>query len=130
MRILLDTHVFLWALADDPRLSAHARATIEEAQAAFVSAASIWEIATKAALGKLKADAAACAKAIGESGFVGLPVSAAHAARVGALPLLNGHKDPFDRILVAQSLVEPLVLLTADAKVAAYGGLIQHVAPG
>jgi PIN domain nuclease of toxin-antitoxin system len=67
------------------------------------------------------------ARAIAESGFVELPVRAAHAAQVGALPMPHNRKDPFGRLLVAQSMVEPLVLLTADSKVAAYGGLIKIV---
>lgn len=127
MRVLLDTHVFIWAVSDNRRLTAKARATIRGATEVFVSAASIWEIAIKSAVGKIKADAEAMAQAIGDSGFIELPVSAIHAARVAALPLLDDHKDPFDRLLVAQSMVEPLVLLTADPKVAAYGGLIKTI---
>ncbi|MFZ2854798.1 MAG: type II toxin-antitoxin system VapC family toxin [Rhodocyclaceae bacterium] len=127
MRILLDTHVFIWAVTDDPRLTPVARATIEEADAVYVSAASIWEVAIKSALGKIDADAEEMARAIKDSGFVELPVSTAHAAQVARLPLLNDHKDPFDRLLVAQSMIEPLVLLSADAKVLAYGGLVRAV---
>lgn len=127
MRILLDTHLFIWAVTDDPRLTPAARRLIEEADNAYVSAASIWEIAVKSALGKIDADAEEMARAIKESGFVELSVSTAHAAQVAKLPLLNNHKDPFDRLLVAQSMAEPLVLLTADPKVLAYGGLIRAV---
>ncbi|MDP2793459.1 MAG: type II toxin-antitoxin system VapC family toxin [Sulfurisoma sp.] len=127
MRVLLDTHVFIWAVSDNRRLTAAARATIRAATEVFVSAASIWEIAIKSAVGKIDADAQAMARAIDDSGFIELPVSAIHAARVATLPLLNDHKDPFDRLLVAQSMVEPLVLLTADPKVAAYGGLIETI---
>ncbi len=127
MRVLLDTHVFIWAVTDSRRLSKDARSAIWEATAVFVSAASIWEIAIKSAIGRIKADAGDMTRAIIESGFVELPVAAVHAAHVARLPLLNDHKDPFDRLLVAQSIVEPLVLLTADIKVAAYGGLIRTV---
>lgn len=127
MRILLDTHVFIWAVTDDPRLTPAARGLIEEADGVHVSAASIWEIAIKSALGKIDADAEEMARAIKDSGFVELSVSTAHAAQVARLPLLNDHKDPFDRLLVAQSMIEPLVLLSADAKVLAYGGLVRAV---
>lgn len=127
MRILLDTHVFIWAVLDDPRLTPEARALIEGADEVNVSAASIWEIAIKSGAGKIDADIDKMALAIEESGFNELPVSIAHAAQVARLPLPNNHKDPFDRLLVAQSMTEPLVLLTADAKVLAYGGLIRAV---
>lgn len=127
MRILLDTHVFIWAVLDDPRLTPEARALIEGADEVNVSAASIWEIAIKSRAGKIEADIDKLARAIEESGFNELPVSIAHAAHVAKLPMPNDHKDPFDRLLVAQSMTEPLVLLTADAKVLAYGGLIRAV---
>jgi PIN domain nuclease of toxin-antitoxin system len=127
VRILLDTHVFIWAVTDSRRLSKETRTIMRDATEVFVSAASIWEIAIKSAIGKIKADVGEMTRAIGASGFVELPIAAAHAAQVARLPLLNDHKDPFDRLLVAQSIVEPLVLLTADPKVAAYGGLIRAV---
>jgi PIN domain nuclease of toxin-antitoxin system len=127
MRILLDTHIFIWAVTDDPRLTSAARALIEAADSVYVSAASIWEIAIKSALGKIDADAEEMAQAIKESGFVELSVSPPHAVQVARLPLLNSHKDPFDRLLVAQSMTEPLVLLSADTKVLAYGGLVRAV---
>lgn len=127
MRILLDTHVFIWAVTDDPRLSPAARELIETADGVYVSAASIWEIAIKSALGRIDADAGEIAQAIKKSGFTELPVSAAHAVQAARLPLLNEHKDPFDRMLVAQSMIEPLVLLSADTKVLAYGGLVRAV---
>lgn len=127
MRILLDTHVFIWAVLDDPRLTAKARALIEGADEVNVSAASIWEIAIKSSTGKIDADIEKMAQAIEDSGFNELPVSIAHAVQVAKLPLLNDHKDPFDRLLVAQSMSEPLVLLTADTKVLAYGGLVRTV---
>lgn len=127
MRILLDTHVFIWAVTDSRRLGKEARRVMRDATEVFVSAASIWEIAIKSAIGKIKADPEEMARAIVTSGFVELPIAAAHATQVARLPLANDHKDPFDRLLVAQSIVEPLVLLTADPKVAAYGGLIRAV---
>lgn len=127
MRILLDTHVFIWAVTDDPRLTLSARRLIEEADSVHVSAASIWEIAIKSAIGKIDADAEEMARAIKGSGFVELSISTAHAAQVAKLPLLNDHKDPFDRLLVSQSMSEPLVLLSADPQVLAYGGLVRAV---
>ena len=125
MRLLLDTHVFLWAVAGSASLNAKTRQIIDAAEAVFVSAASIWEIAIKARLGKIDADPNALVAAIDDSGFIELPVRAAHAARAGALPQL--HTDPFGRMLVAQALAEPLRLLTADAKLKAYGELITLV---
>ncbi len=122
MRVLLDTHIFLWATSGSTSLRAGARRAIENADAVFVSAASIWEIAIKARLGKIKADADALVAAIESSGFVELPVSAAHAARVARLPLL--HSDPFDRLLIAQAISEPLQFLTADAALRPYSDLV------
>jgi PIN domain nuclease of toxin-antitoxin system len=125
MRLLLDTHIFLWVVTDSRKLKAAARSTIAAAEAVHVSAASIWEIAIKARLGKIDGDPRKLADAIGPSGFVELPVSALHAARVAHLP--DHHHDPFDRLLVAQALTEPLVLLTADSQLARYGELVQLV---
>ncbi|MCA0242576.1 MAG: type II toxin-antitoxin system VapC family toxin [Proteobacteria bacterium] len=122
MRLLLDTQVFLWAVAGSPLLKPATRRVIEGAEEVHVSAASLWEIALKTRLGKLKADPAALAAAIDASGFIELPVSAAHAAGIVQLPL--HHRDPFDRMLVAQALAEPLRLLTADAALAAYGEIV------
>jgi PIN domain nuclease of toxin-antitoxin system len=123
-RLLLDTQVVLWALGGHRRLSGEARRLINKHES-FVSAASIWEIAIKAALGKLDADPEAVRQALDPSGFGELPVTGEHAASVARLPA--HHRDPFDRLLVAQSLVENLVLLTADAQLAPYGGLIRVV---
>ncbi len=125
MRLLLDTHVFLWVVTDSARLDSAARHRIASAERTFVSAASIWEVAIKARLGKIDADADALAAAIEASGFEELPVRAAHAATVQRLPL--HHADPFDRLLVAQALTEPLRLLTADAALAAYGDMVDLV---
>jgi len=122
MRLLLDTHVFLWAVAGSASLNAKMRKTIDTAEAVFVSAASIWEIAIKARLRKIDADPAALVAAIDESGFIELPLRAMHAARVATLPPI--HADPFDRLLVAQAIAEPLRLLTTDAKLKAYGELV------
>ena len=125
MRLLLDTHVFLWAITGDARLKPASRRMIEAAEDVFVSAASIWEIAIKAALGKIAADVPVLAEAIAESGFAELPVRAHHAARVARLPM--HHADPFDRLLVAQAVTEPLRLVTADGALARYTDLVDVI---
>jgi PIN domain nuclease of toxin-antitoxin system len=122
--LLLDTQIALWALAGHRRLSREARRLIE-ANRVVVSAASIWEIAIKAAIGKLEADPAEIRNALAPSGFGELPITGEHAARVATLPA--HHRDPFDRLLVAQSFVEGLVLLTSDEQLAPYGGSIRLV---
>jgi PIN domain nuclease of toxin-antitoxin system len=122
MRLLLDTHIFLWAVAGSPLLKAAARRTIESADEVYVSAASIWEVAIKARLGKIEADPIALIAAIGASGFVELPVSAEHAA--GVALLAPRHNDPFDRLLIAQALAEPLRFLTADALLVQYSDMV------
>lgn len=125
MRILLDTHVLLWWLNDDPKLSEEGRALIVEAQEAYVSSASIWEAAIKAGLGKLDVDIDLLAAEIARGGFTELPITFAHAAMVRTLPEL--HRDPFDRILIAQAIVEPLHLITSDAILTRYPALVKVV---
>lgn len=125
MRLLLDTHLFLWAMANDVRLPVEARELMLEADEVSVSAASIWEIAIKARIGKLKADADYLAETMAASGFVELPVTARHAARVAYLP--DHHTDPFDRLLIAQATAEPLLLLTVDQQLAAYGDIVRVI---
>lgn len=128
MRILLDTHVALWAIVDDPRLSQKARALISsEDNDVFVSAASVWEISIKHALGGNRAGAMPISgvQANGfftDAGFVSLAVSAVHAAAVDGLPA--HHADPFDRMIVAQAVTEPMQLLTHDAALSAYSELV------
>ena len=122
MRFLLDTHIFLWAVAGSPLLKPAVRRAITSADQVFVSAASIWEVAIKARLGKIEADPDELVAAIETSGFMELPVRAAHAAGVARLAL--HHSDPFDRLLVAQAIAEPLKLLTADAVLAKYSDIV------
>jgi len=122
MRILLDTHIFLWAVAGSPLLKPAARRFIADADEVYVSAASIWEVAIKSRLGKINADPHELAAAIDASGFLELPVTAAHAAGVAQLEL--HHNDPFDRLLVAQALAEPLKLVTADEVLMKYSNLV------
>lgn len=119
MRLLLDTHALLWWLTDDPQLGAAARAHIADgANTVFVSAASAWEIEIKRALGKLYAPAD-LASAIERSDFEPLPISIDHGIAAGRLP--PHHSDPFDRILIAQGVTEPLVIVTKDPAFGAYG---------
>lgn len=125
MRLLLDTHVYLWWLQDHPHLSPAARARIMAATDVYVSSASIWEASIKIGIGKLDADIDALVAEIDNSGFRELPVSARHAAMVTRLPDL--HRDPFDRILVAQALCEPLRLLTADSILRGYSELVEAI---
>jgi len=122
VRLLLDTHIFLWAVAGSASLKPAARRLIESADQVFVSAASIWEVAIKASLGKIEADANELAAAIDPSGFIELPVTAAHGAGVAALAAHHG--DPFDRLLLAQAMAEPLRLVTADEVLARYSDLV------
>jgi PIN domain nuclease of toxin-antitoxin system len=122
MRLLLDTHIFLWAVAGNSLLKAPARRIMEGADRVYVSAASIWEIAIKTRLGRIDAEVDELVRAIDASGFVELPVRAVHAAGVAKLPL--HHTDPFDRLLLAQAIAEPLKLLTVDAMLARYSDLI------
>jgi PIN domain nuclease of toxin-antitoxin system len=123
-RVLLDTHLLLWSLAEPARLPAPARRLIDTCEV-YVSASSIWEISIKAALGKLAADPARVLAALGPAGFAELPVTGEHAARVARLPPL--HRDPFDRLLIAQALTEPMRLLTGDATLAGYGEIVSVV---
>jgi PIN domain nuclease of toxin-antitoxin system len=122
MRLLLDTHVFLWSVTDDRKLTKAARKLILDAEDVFVSSASIWEASIKAGLGKLDVDVNLLVSEIEASGFSELPVRAAHAAMVRDLPDI--HRDPFDRLLVAQALSEPLRLVTSDGHLSKYTDLV------
>jgi PIN domain nuclease of toxin-antitoxin system len=123
LKLLLDTHAFLWWLADSPRLSRAAIRAIEASTATvFVSAASIWEIAIKLSLGKLRwrtDPGMGLDASIDACGFRELAVTARHAAGVRELPLRHG--DPFDRLLVSQALAEGLHMITSDAVFTHYG---------
>ncbi len=125
MRLLLDTHVFIWSVMDSRQLKAATRRYLASAEIVYVSAASIWEIAIKTRLGKMTGDVEAFAAAIEASGFQDLRVTARHAAAVAKLPL--HHADPFDRMLIAQAFLEPLRLVTADKGLVAYGGAVEFI---
>ena len=124
MRLLLDTHLLLWALGSPSRLSVDVRDQLDAAEV-YVSAASIWEISIKSALGKLQADPASVLSALAPAGFALLPVLGEHAVAVERLPPI--HRDPFDRMLVAQAICEPMRLYTRDAALRGYGSLVSVV---
>jgi PIN domain nuclease of toxin-antitoxin system len=123
VQLLLDTHILLWWLSGDGALSAEARTAIaDERNGIFISAASAWEIATKHRIGKLPGVAAIVADlggAIVSQGFIGLPISLRHGRAAGALP--GPHRDPFDRMLLAQAMLENLVLVSNEEAFDAYG---------
>lgn len=122
MRLLLDTQLILWWLNGDRALPAEAIIRVRQPGAmVFVSKASLWEMAIKAAIGKLNADIRQIAAAIPANGFRWLEIEPDHIVRLVSLPLYEDHKDPFDRLLLAQCLAEPLLMLTADAKLSRYG---------
>ena len=128
MRLLLDTHLLLWAAANSKRLPRMARELLEdETNEVYYSAASIWEIAIKSSIGRkdFRIDLASLQSMLPEMGFIELPVTAAHAAGITKLPLI--HRDPFDRLLIAQSIAEPLTLLTNDAILGRYRGSVRIV---
>jgi PIN domain nuclease of toxin-antitoxin system len=122
-RLLLDTHTLLWWLAGDTKLSMNAREAIgEDPGPVFVSAASIWEISTKHRSGKLpgaSSIAGDLAGAVESQGFIGMPITIPHAQAAGALP--GPHRDPFDRMLIAQAMLEELVLISNERAFDAYG---------
>jgi PIN domain nuclease of toxin-antitoxin system len=118
MKLLLDTHAFLWWDTNDDRLPVSVRSAIASPRnEVFVSAVTVWEIAIKRASGKLTFHGSA-AKAIEQHGFLPLPITVEHAECAGELPQL--HRDPFDRLLVAQAQLEGLVLATVDEQILRY----------
>ncbi len=128
MKLLLDAHVLLWAAGSPRRLPRAARALLEDdANELLFSAASLWEVAIKQQLGRedFRADARLLRRGLLDNGYGELPVTSAHAVALDLLPPL--HKDPFDRMLIAQALVEGIMLLTADANLARYPGPIQAI---
>jgi len=125
---LLDTHLLLWAAYTPARLSAPALAAIEEEDATLLfSAASIWEVAIKRVRNKpdFTAEPVILRRALLDAGYTELPVTGMHAAAIMGFAAL--HKDPFDRLLLAQAATEGVLLLTADAALAAYGGPVRLV---
>jgi PIN domain nuclease of toxin-antitoxin system len=128
MKLLLDTHLLLWAAGEPAKLSPRARDVFEEPENTLMfSAASLWEIAIKSGLGRadFRADARLLRRGLLDNGYEELPIAGAHAVAVDTLPPL--HKDPFDRMLLAQAQVEGITLLTSDDRVAQYPGAVQKV---
>ncbi|MDE0622176.1 MAG: type II toxin-antitoxin system VapC family toxin [Bryobacterales bacterium] len=128
MRLLLDTHVLIWVTAEPDRISKDVLRIIEGRDTELVfSAASVWEVAIKRTLGRedFEVDPRLLRRGLMENGYTELAITGAHAAAVDSLPPI--HKDPFDRILIAQALAESLMLLTADPVVARYPGPIMSV---
>jgi PIN domain nuclease of toxin-antitoxin system len=125
MRLLLDTHIFCWSFYEPGRLSLEAREAMNGADEVFVSSASMWEVAIKVRLGKMNADPQELFEQIEANGFQELPVWSKHALLVANLPM--HHTDPFDRLLIAQAISEPLHLLTADPQLRRYSELVIQV---
>lgn len=124
-RLLLDTHLLLWWLADDPRLPPSLPERILQPTAeVFVSQASLWEMAIKRSLGRLQVDLEELERLVPQQGFHWLPIRNAHLLAVAALESDGEHRDPFDRLLICQSQVEPLLLLTADSQLKRYGDTV------
>jgi PIN domain nuclease of toxin-antitoxin system len=115
--LLLDTHVVLWWLADDPSLSAEIKDRLDHEPDIYVSSATVWEVTIKQAIGKLK-EPADLPERIRNSGFRDLPVGSEHAIAAGRLPMI--HRDPFDRMLIAQARCEDLTLVTRDSRCQQY----------
>lgn len=126
--LLLDTHIALWWQGMRGKVPRVARDLIEESEGTvFVSHVSLWEMAIKVNQGNLKLDLARFCERMTEDGFAWLPIENAHLLQLAELPTFADHKDPFDRLLVAQSLSEPLILLTQDARLTRYGTTIRVV---
>ncbi len=120
MKLLLDSHAFLWWLSEDPKLGAKARqAVADPASTVHISAATIWELSIKSALGKLDLDGADLVEEIEANDFVELPMTARHSLAAAGLP--RHHDDPFDRMLIAQARIEGLTILTRDSVFRDYG---------
>ena len=128
MKLLLDTHILLWAAGQPDRLPQNARDLIATPEnELFFSAANLWEILIKRGLGRddFKADARVLRRALLDNGYGELPIGSEHVVAIDSLPMI--HKDPFDRILVAQATVEGITLVTADQIVAKYPGPVRLV---
>jgi PIN domain nuclease of toxin-antitoxin system len=125
MRLLVDTQIVYWVHYDPEKLPLAARRYMDDAAAVYVSAASVWEIAIKGKLGKLKANPDELIDLLHATGMRELPVYSRHTLLIAKLPLL--HTDPFDRLLIAQAMSEPLRLLTTDSRLRQYSELVIQV---
>lgn len=128
MRLLLDTQLVLWWLNGDPALPKQVETLVmAPGSQTYVSKASLWEMAIKRSLGKLDADLPRIVEEIPAIGMRYLDIQPEHVLKLAELPTFDDHKDPFDRMLVAQSLAEPLLLLTTDGKLGRYGATVRQV---
>ena len=125
MNLLLDTPIYLWWLIDSPALPKQAHRMIEDADQVFVSVVSFREAGIKWRAGKLPVSPEVMAEGISQNGLITLPVKLAHTLKLSQLP--DHHRDPFDRMLVAQAMAEPMSLLTSDRSLGIYGDLVQLV---
>lgn len=125
MKLLLDTHYAFWWQTGDARIRGEILALVDSADEVFVSQVSLWELSIKASLGKIRIDLPTFAEQVEAMGFGWLGISNAHILKLAELPVFDDHRDPFDRLLVAQSLAEPLILLSRDLKLAQYGSTIR-----
>ena len=125
MRLLLDTNVLLWTLAGSPKVQPVSQLILAPESEVFVSTASLWEIAIKTRIGKLTADLTEIRQAVAASGFIELSIRGEHVETIATLPM--HHKDPFDRMIVAQAITEPMRLLTGDRQLAVYTELVHLV---
>jgi len=128
VKLLLDTHLLLWSAGKPERLSTEARALIEALDnELFFSSASLWEVLIKRGLGRddFKVDARLLRRGLLDNGYSELPIGSEHVVAIENLPAI--HKDPFDRLLVAQAWVEPMILLTDDDTLGGYGDFIEVV---
>jgi len=125
MRLLLDTNVLLWTLAGSPKIQPVSQLILAPESEVFVSTASLWEIAIKTRIGKLTADLTEIRQAVAASGFIELSIRGEHVETIATLPM--HHKDPFDRMIVAQAITEPMRLLSGDRQLAVYTELVHLV---
>ena len=127
-RVLLDTHLLLWWLKDDPRLPTSLVKDLQkDLHSVLISQASLWEMATKVNVGWLSVDLTVLEQQVQSEGFQWLAISNEHLLEVDRLETIEGHRDPFDRLLVAHSRVEPLLLFTCDHALEAYGSCVRLI---
>lgn len=125
MRLLLDTNALLWAMTNGPRIAPVRELLLDDSNEVFVSTVSWWEIAIKTRLGKLDANLPELRATARESGFLELPLLGSHAEMLATMP--RYHNDPFDHMLVAQAMAEPLRLITGDSVLSQYTPLVLHI---
>jgi PIN domain nuclease of toxin-antitoxin system len=127
VRLLLDTQIAIWWQISAKSISHEALTLVQEAEEVFISRASLWEMAIKCAMGKLHIDLPRFAQQSESAGFNWLDINNQHILHLAELPLHDDHKDPFDRLLISQSLSEPMIFVTTDKKLARYGQSVRLV---